>query len=66
MKILWYKFSCDTLTTLVLLNYKITDIIFCINGGTMIDIDVVKENVNILSKRLDSLNIDSIFIEQDV
>lgn len=31
----------------------------------MIDINVVKENVNILSKRLDSLNIDSIFIEQD-
>lgn len=30
----------------------------------MIDINVVKENVNILSKRLDSLNIDSIFIEQ--
>lgn len=31
----------------------------------MIDINVVKENVNTLSKRLDSLNIDSIFIEQD-
>lgn len=31
----------------------------------MVDINVVKENVNILSKRLDSLNIDSIFIEQD-
>lgn len=31
----------------------------------MIDINVVKENVNKLSKRLDSLNIDSIFIEQD-
>lgn len=31
----------------------------------MIDINVVKENVSILSKRLDSLNIDSIFIEQD-
>lgn len=32
----------------------------------MLDIDVVKEKVNMLSKRLDSLNIDSIFIEQDV
>lgn len=31
----------------------------------MVDINVVKENVNMLSKRLDSLNIDSIFIEQD-
>lgn len=31
----------------------------------MIDINVVKENISILSKRLDSLNIDSIFIEQD-
>ncbi|NBJ64911.1 class C beta-lactamase-related serine hydrolase [bacterium c-19] len=31
----------------------------------MIDINVVEENVNKLSKRLDSLNIDSIFIEQD-
>lgn len=31
----------------------------------MIDINVVKENVNILSKELSSLNIDSIFIEQD-
>ena len=31
----------------------------------MIDINVVKENVSILSKKLDSLNIDSIFIEQD-
>ncbi len=31
----------------------------------MIDINVVKDNVSILSKRLDSLNIDSIFIEQD-
>ncbi len=31
----------------------------------MIDINVVKEKVNKLSKRLDSLNIDSIFIEQD-
>lgn len=31
----------------------------------MIDINIVKENVNTLSKRLDSLNIDSIFIEQD-
>ncbi len=30
----------------------------------MVDINVVKENVNTLSKRLDSLNIDSIFIEQ--
>ena len=31
----------------------------------MIDINVVKENVNILSKELSRLNIDSIFIEQD-
>lgn len=31
----------------------------------MIDINVVNENVNTVSKRLDSLNIDSIFIEQD-
>lgn len=31
----------------------------------MVDIDIVKENVNTLSKRLESLNIDSIFIEQD-
>lgn len=31
----------------------------------MIDINVVKENVNTLSKRFDNLNIDSIFIEQD-
>ncbi len=31
----------------------------------MIDIDIVKENINTLSKKLDSLNIDSIFIEQD-
>lgn len=31
----------------------------------MIDINAVKKNVNKLSKRLDSLNIDSIFIEQD-
>ena len=31
----------------------------------MIDINVVQENVNILLKQLDSLNIDSIFIEQD-
>ncbi len=31
----------------------------------MIDINVIKENVNTLSKKLDSLNIDSIFIEQD-
>lgn len=31
----------------------------------MIDINVVMENVNMLSKRLDSLNIDSIFIDQD-
>lgn len=31
----------------------------------MIDVNVVKENVNTLSKRLNNLNIDSIFIEQD-
>lgn len=31
----------------------------------MIDIDDIKKNVDTLSKRLDSLNIDSIFIEQD-
>lgn len=31
----------------------------------MININVVKENISALSKRLDSLNIDSIFIEQD-
>ena len=31
----------------------------------MVDIDIVKENVNTLSKRLECLNIDSIFIEQD-
>lgn len=31
----------------------------------MIDIDKLKDNVNILSKKLDSLNIDSIFIEQN-
>lgn len=31
----------------------------------MVDINIVKENVNILSKELGRLNIDSIFIEQD-
>ena len=31
----------------------------------MIDIHIVQENVHTLSKKLDSLNIDSIFIEQD-
>lgn len=31
----------------------------------MVDINVVKENVNTLSKRLDSFNIDSIFIEHN-
>lgn len=31
----------------------------------MVDINVVKKNVNTLSKRLDGLNIDSIFIEQN-
>ena len=31
----------------------------------MVNIDKINENVNNLSKNLDSLNIDSIFIEQD-
>lgn len=31
----------------------------------MLDIEIVKANVNILSKKLDGLNIDSIFIEQN-
>ena len=31
----------------------------------MVNIDKINENVNNLSKNLDSLNIDSIFIEQN-
>ena len=31
----------------------------------MVNIDKIKENVNNLSKNLDSLNIDSVFVEQD-